>query len=155
MLSKQDAKNLADKVMSYARLPECRVGIYASENVFIRFANNGITTSGYQLNHTASISSTTADKRSGNANVTEFSDEALRRGVEQAEAMARISRPNPEDMPPLGAQKYPEIENFDPGTGTARGDAMIGHVKAIIGPPGEPGGPVGRVALGVIGAGGG
>ena len=132
MLSKQEAKNLADKVLSFSKLPECSVRIYASETVFIRFANNGITTSGYLLNHSIGIGATTADKRSGSTSVSEFSDEALRRGVEQAEALARISRPNPEDMPPLGPQKYPEIENFDTPTGNSRGDALIGHVKAII-----------------------
>ena len=132
MLSQQEAKNLVDKVLSYSRLPDCRIGIYATENVFIRFANNGITTSGYQLNHSVSIRSTTADKRTGNADVSELSDDALRRGVEQAETMARISKPNPEDMPPLGPQQYPEIANFDTATGNSRGDALIGHVKAII-----------------------
>ena len=132
MLSKQDAQKLADKVMSFAKLPECRVSVTASENVFIRFANNGITTSGYQVGHTVSITCTTEDKRSGNASVTELTDDALRRGVYQAELLARISKPNPEDMPALGPQKYPEIPNFDSGTADARGENMIVHVKAII-----------------------
>ena len=132
MLTEQEAKNLAGKVLSYAKLPECRVDINASENVFIRFANNGITTSGYALDQSISINSTTEDKRSGRAMVSEWSDEALRKGVEQAEALARISKPNPEDMPSLGPQKYPKLENFDARTGNARGDALIGHVKAII-----------------------
>jgi predicted Zn-dependent protease len=132
MFSKQEAKNLADKVIGYSKLPECQVRVHASENVFIRFANNGITTSGYALNHSVSISSTTEDKRAGNANVSELTDEALRAGVEQAEAMARMSRPDPEDMPPLGPQQYPEIENFDTVTGSSRGDALAGHVKGMI-----------------------
>ncbi|HYL75229.1 MAG TPA: metallopeptidase TldD-related protein [Bryobacteraceae bacterium] len=132
MFTKQEAKNLADKVMSYAKLPECRVSLNASENVFIRFANNGITTSGYALDQNVTINSTTEDKRSGTATVTELTDDALRHGVEQAEALAKISRPNPEDMPALGPQKYPELANFDTPTGNSRGDALIGHVKAII-----------------------
>jgi len=132
MLNKQEAKNLADKILSYSKLPECRVTIFANENVFIRFANNGITTSGYTLTQGVSIQAATADKRNGSATVSELTDEALRAGVEQAEQLARISRPNPEDMPPLGAQKYPELTNFDEPTGTSRGDAMIGHVRAVI-----------------------
>jgi len=132
MLSHQDAKNLADKILSYAKLPECRVNLNVSESLFIGFANNGITTSGYTLDNNVTISSTTEDKRSGTATVSEMSDEALRRGVEQAEALAKISRPNPEDMPALGPQKYPELSNFDAATGNSRGDALIGHVKAII-----------------------
>ena len=73
MLTKQDAKNLADKILSYAKLPGCSVNINASETVFIRFANNGITTSGYSLDQNVSIESTTEDKRSGSANVSEWS----------------------------------------------------------------------------------
>src|SRR5580658_7353571 len=132
MLTKQDAKNLADKILSYAKLPGCTVNISASETVFIRFANNGITTSGYSLDQTVSIESTTNDKRSGSANVSEWSDEALRNGVELAERLARISQPDPEYMPPLGPQQYPELPNFDVSTGNSRGDALIGHVKAVI-----------------------
>jgi len=132
MLTKQDAKNLADKILSYAKLPGCSVNINASETVFIRFANNGITTSGYSLDQGVSIESTTEDKRTGSANVSEWSDEALRNGVELAERLARISQPDPENMPALGQQKYPEIPNFDATTGNSRGDALIGHVKAVI-----------------------
>ncbi len=86
MLTKQDAKNLADKILSYSKLPGCSVTINASETVFIRFANNGITTSGYSLDQTVSIESTTDDKRSGSANVSEWSDDALknRRGTGRA-----------------------------------------------------------------------
>jgi predicted Zn-dependent protease len=132
MLSKQEAQKLAEKVMSFAKLPECRVFVTSSENVFIRFANNGITTSGYQVSHTVSIYSTTEDKRSGNASVTELTDDALRRGVEQAEMLAKISKPSPEDMPPLGPQKYPEISNFDPVTAEAGGEKLVVHVEPII-----------------------
>src|ERR1035441_1129947 len=132
MLTRQDAKNLADKVLGYAKLPGCRVNIYASENVFIRFANNGITTSGYRLDQSVGIESTTEDKRSGSANVSEWSEEALRNGVALAERLARVSQSDPEYMPPLGPQKYPELANFDTATDRARGDALIGHVKAVI-----------------------
>ena len=103
-----------------------------TEDAFIRFANNGITTSGYRITQQVSISSVTEDKREGNAVVTELTDEALRRGVEQAEELARISPPNPEDMPALGPQKYLVLNNFDSFTGSARGDVMIPHVKAVI-----------------------
>jgi predicted Zn-dependent protease len=132
MFSQQDSKNLIEKVISYSKLPDCEVDVNWTEDAFIRFANNGITTSGYRITQQVSISSTTADKRSGNAVVSELTDEALKRGVEQAEELARISRPDPEYMPALGPQKYPVLTNFDPGTAAARGDVMIPHVKAVI-----------------------
>ena len=69
MLSQQDAKNVIDQVISYSKLPECEVSLTSTEDDFIRFANNGITTSGYRLTQNCYISSTTADKRSGSAAV--------------------------------------------------------------------------------------
>ena len=132
MQTSENAKKLIDKVIGYSKLPDCQAYVNFSETVFIRFANNGITTSGYQLTQQVSITSVTADKRSGNAVVSELSDEALRRGVEQAEDLARISKPDPEHMTPLGPQNYPTLNNFDSLTSEARGDVMIPHVKAII-----------------------
>ncbi len=132
MLTKAEARNLADKILGYARLPRCQVSISSSEDVFIRFANNGITTSGYSLDQSVSIESTLPDNRTGRAVANEWTDDALRRGVEQAEALAAISRPDPENMPPLGPQEFPELSNFDAATGNARGEALIGHVQAII-----------------------
>ncbi|MGA2590225.1 MAG: metallopeptidase TldD-related protein [Bryobacteraceae bacterium] len=132
MLTQQEAKNLIDKAIAYSKLPQCQADVSWSEDAFIRFANNGITTSGYRITQQLSISSVTEDKRGGNAVVSELTDDAIKRGVEQAEALARISKPNPEDMPALGPQKYPVLGNFDSYTGAARGDVMIPHVKAVI-----------------------
>jgi predicted Zn-dependent protease len=132
MLTKEEAQRLTEKILTYSKLPECMVNLSNSEDVFIRFANNGITTSGYRIDQSVSISATTEDKRSGSATVNEFSDEALRRGVEQAESLASISQPSPEDMPALGPQKYPSLDNFDSPTAASRGDGLIGHVKALI-----------------------
>ena len=132
MLSRQDARNLIQKVLSFSKLPECKVDVYSDESAFIRFANNGITTSGYVLTQEVSISSTTEDKRSGSSVVNELTAEALKNGVEEAEQLAAMSRSDPEDVPALGQQKYPELQNYDAFTGSVRGDLMIPHVKAVI-----------------------
>jgi predicted Zn-dependent protease len=132
MTSQQDAKNIIDQIIGYSRLPECEVYLNWTEDDFIRFANNGITTSGYRITQDCYISSTTADKRSGSASVSELTPAALKRGVEQAEQLAAISRPDPEDMPPLGPQKYPHSANFDSYTASARGDVMVPHVQAVL-----------------------
>ena len=132
MLTQKDAKNIIDQVTGYAKLPACEVALNSEENASIRFANNGITTSGYTLTQTLSITSTTEDKRRASAVVNEFTPEALKGGVEQAETLAAISRPDPESVEPLGPQKYPELMNYDAFTGSARNDVMIPHVRAII-----------------------
>src|SRR5450432_4246958 len=125
MLTQDEVKNIIDRVIGYSRLPGCEVNVQWTEDDFIRFANNGITTSGYRVTQQISITSTTADKRSGNASVSELTSEALRNGIRQAEELASISHPNPEDMPALPPQKYPTLSNFDGYTGSARGDVMV------------------------------
>jgi len=132
MFSQQDVKQIIDQVIGYSKLPECEVSVTWTEDDFIRFARNGITTSGYRVTQQVSISSTTADKRSGNAAVSEITPEALQAGVKQAEDLAQISKPDPEDMPALPAQKYPRLSNFDGYTSSARGDVMVPQVKAIL-----------------------
>jgi hypothetical protein len=44
-------------------LPECALSLYSTEDVFIRFANNGITPSGYRVEHSVSINATSSDRR--------------------------------------------------------------------------------------------
>src|SRR3984957_9924017 len=132
MLSQPDAKNLTDKVIGISKLPQCQVDFSWTENAFIRFANNGITTSGYRITQQITITSVTEDKREGSAVVTQWDEEELRRGVKQAEDLARISQPNPEGMPALGPQHYVTLSNYDNFTAAARGDVMIPHVKAVI-----------------------
>jgi len=132
MFSQQDVKNTIDRVIGYSKLPGCEVNVQWTEDNFIRFANNGITTSGYRVTQQISITSTTADKRSGNAVVGELTDEALKNAVKQAEDLATISHPDPENMPALPAQKYPRLNNFDSYTAGARGDVMVPQVKAVL-----------------------
>jgi predicted Zn-dependent protease len=132
MFSQQNVRNIIDQVIGYSKLPGCEVNVQWTEDDFIRFANNGITTSGYRVTQQISITSTTADKRSGNAAVGELTAEALKNGVKQAEELAAISHPNPEDMPALPAQQYPHLSNFDTFTASARGDVMVPQVKAVL-----------------------
>ena len=132
MMTNQDAQTLVGKILSYSQLPECEISVNQTETVFIRFANNGITTSGYQLNQQVSVTSTTDDRRSGNAVITEVSEDALRRGVAQSEDLAKISRPDPEHVAPLEKQNYPKLNNFDDFTASARGDLLTQHVKSIV-----------------------
>lgn len=132
MISQQDAKNIVGKVISFSKLPQCRADVTWTEDVFVRFARNGITTSGYRITQKVSITTATEDRREGTAIVGELNEDAVRRGVQQAEQLAAISPPNPENMPELGPQKYPVLDNFDSDTGAARGDRLLPHVKAVI-----------------------
>lgn len=131
MLTREQAKTLAEKVISFSTFPECDVSVTDSERTFIRFALNGITTSGYTLTQSMSITCV-KDGKAGTTNVDEFDDKSLREAVRSAEQLAWISPPNPERVDPLGPQKYEAVENYAASTAKARNDVMIPHVRAII-----------------------
>ena len=57
VLSQNDSKNLIDKVIGISKLTQCQVDVSWTEDAFIRFANNGITTSGYRITQQITITS--------------------------------------------------------------------------------------------------
>jgi predicted Zn-dependent protease len=131
MLTEEQARKLTEKVLSFSTFPECEISVNSSENAFIRFALNDVTTSGFTVEQLMSISSI-RDGQTGSTRVDEFDDDALREAVRRTERLALIAPPNPERVPPLDPQKYPEIENYAGSTAAARNQAMTPHIRAVI-----------------------
>ncbi len=131
MLTRDESKKLADKVLTLSTFPECSVSISSSEQAYTRFANNGITTASLANRHTVSIAST-REGRSGRSVVNDLDDASLRAAVKQSEELAAIAPPNPEHRTPLGAQEYRETNDFDEKTARARAPEMIPHIRAIV-----------------------
>ncbi len=132
MMTRDQAHKLTDQVLGFSTFPDCTASLDESDQAFVRFANNGVTTAGYTVERTVTISVTTADNKTGVTQTTDLSPESLKAAVKRAEQLALIAPPNPERVPTLGPQKYSEAENWDDKTATARGPAMVPHVKAII-----------------------
>lgn len=131
MLTREQAQELARKAIAATTFPECAVSLNSTEDAFIRFALNGVTTSGFVVTESMSIS-VTKDHQTGNTTVDELTDTAIREGVRRAEQLALLSPANPEGVAPLPAQKYSTADNFAESTAKARGAAMVPHVKAVI-----------------------
>ena len=131
MLTREQAQKLVAKVLKFSSFPECSVGVDESEQAYIRFANNGVTTSGFTVERTVSVRSTREGK-SGISQTTDWNDDALRATVKRAEELAAIAPPNPERVPELGPQKYPQHDNWDERTAAARSPQLVPHVKAVL-----------------------
>lgn len=131
MLTREQARKITGKVLSFSTFPECDISVNSSESAFIRFALNDVTTSGFTVEQSMSITSV-RDGRSGSTRVDEFDDDSLREAVKRTEQLAMIAPPSPEHMAPLARQNYPELENYAAGTASARNQAMIPHIRAII-----------------------
>jgi predicted Zn-dependent protease len=131
MLTREESQKLAEKVISLSTYPECQVNISDSEQVYTRFANNGITTAAFSRRHAISVS-VTRDNQTGSYTVADFDESNLKALVSKAEELAAIAPPNPERLPALGPQQYPKTFDFDERTATARSPEMIPHVKTIV-----------------------
>ena len=131
MLTKENAKAHIEKVLSFSGFPECELRIDSLERAWIRFALNGVTTSGVTSEQWMTITSA-RDGQSGSTTVAEFDEKSLREAVRQSEQLALLSPPNPEQVQPLGPQKYPDLENFPESTATARNDAFVPQIRAVI-----------------------
>ena len=110
-LTREEAKALADRVLAFARADETRVNIASGWAGNTRFAGNEITTSGGITNTSVTVTSTIGRRRaSSETNILD--DASLRRTVEFAESLARLSPENPELVPELGAQDYATVNGY-------------------------------------------
>ena len=92
MLTKEQAQKIIAKALSFSTFPECDISLNSSERAFIRFALNDVTTSGFTVEQSMSISSV-RDGQSGSTRVDEFDDDALREAVKRTEQLAMIAPP--------------------------------------------------------------
>src|SRR5438093_4641201 len=95
ILSRDEAKQLIDRVLALSKAGDCQVRLISSENSYTRYANNEITTSGTTEDFSLTIA-VTMDKRTGVVSINETTEPALKRAVARTEEIARISPPDPE-----------------------------------------------------------
>jgi predicted Zn-dependent protease len=138
LFGRDEAKRLIERILSFSKAEDSQVSLSSSEGSHTRFANNEITTSG--TSHDLSITiSATIEKRNGVVAVNELTDEILRRAVARAEEIARITPPDPEYVPPLAPQEYPEIQSYYEETAKARAEDRLPGIRAVIEPAAKVG----------------
>lgn len=138
LLSREQAKALADKVLAMAQGDETRVSISSSWSGNTRFAGNEITTSGGITDTTLTITSTIG-KRRASASTNVLDDSSLRRAVDLAERLARLSPEDPEIMSELGPQTYQTVNAFIERTADLGPEARAAAVTAVLQRAGDVG----------------
>jgi predicted Zn-dependent protease len=111
ILSKEEAKQLLEKIISYSKADECEANLSGGQEGNIRYARNTVTTSGLAENITASFTAYFG-KRSGTVTFNEFDAESIAKAVRRAEELARLAPENPEHVPVLEPQQYIETPTF-------------------------------------------
>ena len=111
LLSKDDARALLEKVLSFSQADACEANLNGSNGGNIRYARNTVTTAGAQSDLTLIVQSSFG-KKSGIATINELDEASLEKVVRRAEELARLAPENPEFMPPLGPQEYVETPTY-------------------------------------------
>jgi predicted Zn-dependent protease len=111
ILSKEEAKQIIDKVLSLSKADELSANLSGSRRGNIRYARNAVSTSGESDNLSLAITAVFG-KKAGTATINEFDNASLEKTVRRAEEIARLAPENPEYMPMLGPQQYLDPQTF-------------------------------------------
>lgn len=115
IFSKEEAKRILDKVISFSKADGCVANLNGSNGGNIRYARNTVSTSGEDSNVTLAVQSNFG-KRAGTATINEFDDASLEKVVRRSEELARLSPENPEFMDALEQQTYGESKTYSDAT---------------------------------------
>ena len=118
-MTESQAQRLLDRVLVLARGIKGATAIVSLDNTHggnTRFAVNTVTSSSEVERLSLSVT-IQLGKRSASATTNQLDDRSIDDLVSRAERMARLSPENPEEMPPLGKQKYLAVPRAsDPAT---------------------------------------
>ena len=131
ILSKDEAQQLLKKVLSYSKAEECQVSLTGSDGGNIRYARNSVSTAG-EISQLTLVVNSIYGKKSGIATIDEFDDASLEKVVRRAEELAQLAPENPELMPLLGPQDFPESITYVPATAAITPDTRAEAVSRSI-----------------------
>jgi predicted Zn-dependent protease len=127
LLNERETKAICEKLLSYTSADDAHVGVGSEDYSHLRFAANGITTSGRRENVSASVT-VWIDKKRGSASANDLDDASLKMAVEDAERLARLSPMDREYMPTLGPQSYKPTGGYVEATANI---SLTDRAKAI------------------------
>ena len=131
IFSKEEAQKLLKKALSYSKAEECEVSLNGSESGNIRYARNAVSTAG-EISRLSLTVSSSFGKKTGNASIDEFDDASLEKVVRRSEELAQLAPENPEHMPLLGPQEFPESIGYVPATAAITPDVRAEAVAKSI-----------------------
>jgi predicted Zn-dependent protease len=111
LLTEKEARAICEKMMGYVKADDASAGVTSENYGHLRFAANGLTTSGARENVSVGVTVWIGNKR-GSASTNEIDDESLKATVALAEQLARISPVDREYMPTLGPQTYKPVNGY-------------------------------------------
>lgn len=139
MMTRDEMQTLAKRILAMSAADETRVNIVSGATGNTRFAAGDITTSGDMDDTVIAITSTVDGRRaSSTTNLTD--DASLKRAVDTAERLARLSPKDPELVPELGPQQYQDVSASNSDVSSLGPTARAHAVEQLIAAARTPGG---------------
>jgi predicted Zn-dependent protease len=143
LLTRDQAKVLADRVLALSTADQTRVVIVSRWSGNTRFADGRITTSGAVSDTTLTIT-VAIGRRQASSSSNVLDDASLKRTVDLAVQLARLSPEDPELMPELGPQTYQSINAYFESTGDLDPEARASAVRRTMTAATDAGTPAGE-----------
>jgi len=144
VLSRDDARGLTSRVLSFSKADQTRVTVISQRSGNTRFADGSITTSGGTQDTSVTVT-VTFGRRRASSSTNVLDDASLRRTVDLASRLAQLAPEDPELMPELGPQKYTAVEAFVAATADLDAEARAEAIGRAIGAATAAGKPAGTI----------
>jgi len=135
-LSRDEARALAGRVLSFSRAEQARVFIESGDTGNARFAANQITTSGDVTNTTVTVTSAFG-RHVASSTTNRLDDASLRAAVQMSETLAPLSPEDPEYLGELGTTPVPERDAVVASTAGLSPEARASAAAAVTTPAAE------------------
>jgi predicted Zn-dependent protease len=144
LLTREQAKALADRVLMMSAAEQTRVNIVSEWSGNTRFADASITTSGGITDTTLTIT-VTIGKRRASSSTNVLDDASLKRTIDLAIRLARLSPEDPEIMPELGPQKYSDVNAYVRATADLDPETRAAAIQRAVSASSAAGTPAGSI----------
>jgi predicted Zn-dependent protease len=144
LLTREQAKTLADRVLAMSTAEQTRVLIVSASSGNTRFADGSITTSGSVTDTTMTVT-VAFGKRQASSSTNVLDETALKRTVDLAMQLARLSPEDPELLPELGPQTYQTVNAFVDSTADLDPEARASAVRRTMTAATAAGKPAGQI----------
>jgi predicted Zn-dependent protease len=112
MMTREECVGLFKRVAAMKnKADDVSISISGGESAGSRFTNNTMSANLSRNDDNLTVN-VRIGKREGSASTNKLDDRSLKEAVEAAEFGAGIAPPNPEQMPLVGPQKYPEVNSW-------------------------------------------
>ncbi len=131
LLSESEVKTICQKVLGYTKADDAGVNVQSVNFSHLRFAANNFTTNGRREDVQTNVAVWVGGKR-GAAGTNETDDASLEAMVRRAEDLAKLSPPDREYMPTLGAQQYKPVQGYVEATANISVAARAAAINEVI-----------------------